>query len=117
MAERLARIAFVLAMLFAALPAFAAQGDPATRPGAAPVPWSALGPDEQRLLAPVRERWQEIPPAQQQRLRRKAERWQSLAPEQQDRIRQRLARFAAMTPEQRAAARERFRAFARERLS
>src|SRR5689334_1619095 len=104
-AERIRRAGLhtvlVAALLAAASPAIslAAQDDaPAPRAvvAAAPLPWSALDADEQRILEPVREQWQELAPAQQQRLRRKAERWQSLAPEQQDRVRQRLARFAAM---------------------
>src|SRR6476661_1658272 len=79
------------AVLFAAPCLCAAmQGAEAGHPNAASAPavtpWSALTPEEQQFLAPVRDQWQQLPPQQQQRLRRVAVRWQSMPPGQQQRV-------------------------------
>jgi len=109
-------LAFALACATPSL-AFAMQDQPSAQPAdvaapsAAPVAWTSLTADQQRLLAPVQSQWPQLPPRQQQRLIRRAERWQTLPPEAQERARARLARFAAMTPDERAAARQRLHEF------
>ena len=72
-------------------------------------PWSALSPQEQRVLGPVGPDWERMPGYQQQRLLSSARRYPSLQPIQKERFEQRIRDWAAMTPEQRRAARETYR--------
>jgi len=71
-------------------------------------PWTALGPDERRVLGPIADHWDRMPGEQQQRFITSARRYPSLQPIQKERFDSRLRTWAEMTPEQRRAARETF---------
>ena len=77
--------------------------------GAPQMPWSALSPQEQRVLGPVGPDWNRLPGYQQQRLLSSARRYPSLQPIQKERFDQRIRDWATMTPDQRRAARETYK--------
>ncbi|MGB6605320.1 MAG: DUF3106 domain-containing protein, partial [Steroidobacteraceae bacterium] len=76
------------ALLLGAAPVLAQEpppvpAAPAAAP-AAPVPWSNLSPEQQRLLGPVASQWNSLPPARQQALARGSERWMAMSPAERD---------------------------------
>lgn len=116
----------LIALATGAAPAFAQEAAGAPP---APVAWSSLSPDQQRLLGRFGEQWNSLPPARQQALAHGSQRWlgmssgerdqarerfshwQSLPPEQRQALRQRWQHFQALSPAQRAQARENFHRF------
>ncbi|MGH8113491.1 MAG: DUF3106 domain-containing protein [Rhodanobacteraceae bacterium] len=77
----------------------------------APLAWSSLGADQQRMLAPIRNQWEQLRPARQHRLAAHAHHWATLSPARQRQIRARLTRWAAMSPAQRRQLRQNARVF------
>src|SRR5512134_1537115 len=105
-----------LAALFAAGlcwagPRARAAGAPEAVQAQAPVPWSSLSADEQKLLNRFGDRWDSLPPEQQQRLVRGTRRWMAMTPEQRQRAQARHARWKELTPEQRERARKSWRRY------
>ena len=85
------------------------RGPKESRPPPAPrpqTPWTALAPDERRVLGPIHDHWDGMPGEQQQKFIYSARRYPSLQPIQKERFDSRLRTWAEMTPEQRRAARE-----------
>jgi hypothetical protein len=78
---------------------------------AEPVPWSALAPSEQELLAPWETRWPALNSEHQQRLRDNARAWLQLTPEEREQFKARIGAWEAMPPGERARLRERYEAF------
>lgn len=77
----------------------------------APLAWSNLGAEQQRMLAPVRNQWHQLRPARQHHLAANARHWATLPPAHQKRIQERLTRWASMSPSQRHQLRQNARAF------
>ena len=104
MARQAARlIACVLLTAFA----WVAGAQPSAERQKAPQkPWSALAPEERRILGPVADSWDTLPGYQQQRLISSARRYPTLQPIQKERFDTRIRDWATMSPEQRRAARE-----------
>jgi hypothetical protein len=71
-------------------------------------PWSALAPEERRILGPIEAEWDRMPGYQQQRLVASARRYPSFQPIQKERFDARIRDWARMSPEQRREARETF---------
>jgi len=103
----------VPALILAAVLALAAGSVHAQDRSVPQVPWSALAPDERRVLGPVGPDWDRLPGYQQQRLISSARRYPSLQPIQKERFDSRLRTWAEMTPEQRRAARETYQGLRR----
>jgi hypothetical protein len=103
----------VPALILAAVLALAAGSVHAQDRSVPQVPWSALAPDERRVLGPVGPDWDRLPGYQQQRLISSARRYPSLQPIQRERFDQRIREWANMTPEQRRAARETYQGLRR----
>ena len=98
-------------LLLAAAPAFAQQ---APAPGAnppAPVAWSSLSPEQQKLLSRFGGQWDGLPPARQQALAHGTERWLGMSGEQRDKARDRFSHWQTLPPEQRHALRGRWQKF------
>ena len=107
MARQAARlIACVLLTALAWAAGAQATGERPRQAQTAQTPWSALGPEERRILGPVADSWEGMPGAQQQRLISSARRYPSLQPIQKERFDTRIRDWATMAPEQRRAARE-----------
>jgi len=89
------------------------QGAPEVAPAKAdaPLAWSGLTADQQRMLAPLQGQWDQMQPARQHRLAEHALHWANLSPERQQQIRERLTRWMQMTPAQRRQLRENARVF------
>lgn len=107
MARQAARL--IACMLLSALAWAAgaqATGERPRQAQTAQTPWSALGPEERRILGPVADSWAGMPGYQQQRLISSARRYPSLQPIQKERFDTRIRDWATMAPEQRRAARE-----------
>ena len=68
--------------------------------------FSALPPDEQRVLTPFADSWDSLDAATREQLRRGAQRWVSMRPEQRARAAERLAEWQRLPPEQRERLRE-----------
>ena len=84
-------------LLFAALLLLLLAGNAGaqeTTPAPVSTPWSALTPDEQKVLAPLHDTWDQLPALKQQRLRRGAQRWDTLTPEQRAKVEERLDEIA-----------------------
>lgn len=96
----LIRVLAPLALVFATLPAFAA--DPPATPTATTLPaWEQLTPAQrEQLIAPIRERWNSEPD-QRQRMLDRAQRWKQMTPEQRERAHRGMKRWEHMSPEQR----------------
>lgn len=107
MAQQAARL--IAALLLAAF-AWGAAAQPATpdRLKTPQTPWSALAPEERRILGPIEAEWDRMPGYQQQRLVSSARRYPSFQPIQKERFDARIRDWARMSPEQRRAARETF---------
>lgn len=87
-----------------------AQEEPAGPP-AAPVPWSSLSPEQQRLLSSFNSQWNSLPPARQQALAHGSERWMSMSPGERDQAHERFQRWQTLPPSQRQALRSRWQHF------
>jgi Protein of unknown function (DUF3106) len=111
-AVQAARLIAVLAFAVAAVSTAVAQPS-ADRLKTPKTPWTALAPNERRVLGPVQDEWDRMPGYQQQRLLSSARRYPSLQPIQKERFDARIRDWAAMTPEQRRAARETFQGLRR----
>ncbi len=70
--------------------------------------FSALAPEERRILAPIEAEWNGLPGYQQQRLISSARRYPNLQPIQKERFDARIRGWAAMSPDERRKARETF---------
>ena len=104
--------ACLAAVSLAAGPVYAQE--PGAAPAAsppAPVAWSSLSPDQQRLLSHFGSQWSTLPPARQQALAHGSERWLGMSPAERDQARQRFTRWQALPPEQRQALRARWQRF------
>ena len=66
-----------------------AVNPPAAAP-AAPVPWSSLSPDQQRLLSRLSGQWDQLPPQRQQALADGGQRWLNMSPDQRSQARERF---------------------------
>jgi len=93
-----------------AAPCFA-QEEPAAGPPAAPVPWSSLSPEQQRLLGSFGSQWNSLPPARQQALAHGSERWMSMSQGERNQAQERFQRWQALPPGQRQALRSRWQRF------
>jgi hypothetical protein len=84
----------------------------ATKAPESPIPWESLTPEDQRVLAPGRERWQrwrDLPPERKARLRERLERFRRLPPQQQARVRVAFRDFRALPEPERRRLREEWR--------
>ena len=52
-----------------------------------PIAWSDLGSNEQKVLAPFKDKWEGFSAERQQRLQQGAQRWQTMTPDQKTRAR------------------------------
>jgi hypothetical protein len=115
MTKRCASLLFALLLAVgAAAPSFAQQTAPPAMPAAsapAPVAWSNLSPDQQRLLSHFGSQWSTLPPARQQALAHGSERWLSMSSGERDQARQRFQHWQTLPPEQRNALRQRWQRF------
>ena len=57
---------------------------PAASAPAAPVQWTSLSPDQQKLLSRFGNQWCTLPPERQQALARGSQRWLGMTPDQKD---------------------------------
>jgi hypothetical protein len=87
-----------------------AQEEPAAAP-AAPVPWSSLSGEQQKLLGSFGSQWNSLPPERQQALAHGSQRWLSMSPTEQGAARERFGRWQALPPAQRQALRSRWQHF------
>ncbi len=78
--------------------------------GAAPLAWDALKPEEQALLAPLKEQWPQLSEARQQRWRGVAADYSQKPAADQQRLQQRLKEWGQLSPEERHKARANYRA-------
>src|SRR5476651_1523478 len=95
----LTQLMAVLAVILGAATVWAQEGSGQAPPAAlsvTPVPWSALSPAEQQVLAPVQNKWEQLPPGAQQRLQRGAQRWSTLTPEQRDKLQERFRKWNSL---------------------
>ena len=104
MARQAARL--IACVLLTALAWAAAAQPSAERQRTPQTPWSALAPEERRILGPISDSWDAMPGYQQKRLISSARRYPSLQPIQKERFDTRIRDWATMSPEQRRAARE-----------
>lgn len=103
MASALIAVLSAMALLFT-LPVTAA-----TATSQEPPQWSQLTPQQQAILAPLKNDWDGFKPQRRKKWLGIAKRYPALAPEKQQRIQSRMKRWASLTPEERNAARARFR--------
>src|ERR1700730_18751378 len=85
-------------LLLAAAPAFAQE---APAPGAnppAPVAWSSLSPEQQKLLSRFGGQWDGLPPSRQQALAHRTARWLGMSAEQRDQARGRFRPWQTIPP-------------------
>jgi Protein of unknown function (DUF3106) len=101
--------ALLAAVALAAGPSYA-QEPPAANPPA-PVAWSSLSPDQQKLLSHFGSQWNTLPPARQQALAHGSERWLGMSDAEKNQARERFSRWQALPPEQRQALRSRWQKF------
>ena len=98
-------------LLLAAAPAFAQE---APAPGAnppAPVAWSSLSPQQQKLLSRFGGQWDGLSPSRQQTLAHGTERWLGMSAEERDKARERFGHWQTLPPEERHALRNRWQKF------
>jgi hypothetical protein len=98
-------------LLLAAAPAFAQEAPAAGANPPAPVAWSSLAPEQQKLLSRYEGQWNSLPPARQQALAHGSERWLGMSAEQRDKARDRFSHWQSLPPEQRHALRSRWQKF------
>jgi hypothetical protein len=77
----------------------------------APRPWTALSPQQQRLLQKYQGNWNSLPADRQEALAKGSQKWLSMTPEQRSGAQQRYGQWRAMPPEQRQALRQRWQQF------
>ena len=77
----------------------------------APLPWSALNSEQQRLLQRFEGNRDTLPAARQNALARGSDRWLSMTPEQRDNARSRFKQWRDLEPGQREAARRNWKQF------
>ena len=104
---RVWRIA-LLALLLTSAPAWGLA--PHTAHGVT-VPWSALSPAQQHLLAQLRGQWARLPTARQRALARGSRIWLHMSLAQQQQAQQRFRKWRRLTPQRRALLRRRWRQF------
>lgn len=104
--------ALLAAVALAAAPSHAQEPPvaPAANPPA-PVEWSSLSPDQQKLLAHFGSQWTTLPPARQQALAHGSERWLGMSDGERNQARERFSHWQALPPEQRQALRSRWQKF------
>lgn len=115
-AARLTALALLSAALAAAplvtglAEAGATEPKPATTPKTTrsriPAVWKQLRPDQQRVLAPLKDDWENLEPVRKLKWIEIANRYPKLPREDQARIQEKMKAWASLTPEQRRAARE-----------
>ncbi len=98
------KIAVFVLILLAPLTAWAGND-------AAGIGWDALGAQERKLLAPLKERWDKLSAERRQNLRKGVARWEHLTPAQRARFKQRFARWKQLPSQQRARVRQRYERF------
>ncbi len=100
-------------LLAATVPAWAQETPAAPAPGnpPAPVAWSSLSPEQQKLLKNFSGQWGSLPPSRQQALAHGTDRWLGMSGEQRDHARDRFEHFRSLPPEQRHALRSRWQQF------
>src|SRR6267154_722199 len=74
--------ACTFALLLVAALAFAQEAPAAGANPPAPVAWSSLAPEQQKLLSQYGGQWNSLPPARQQALAHGSERWLGMSREQ-----------------------------------
>jgi len=80
------------------------------KPASSHVPaWKQLRPDQQRVLAPLREDWENLEPQRRLKWIEISNRYPKLASDEQARIQRRMKAWASLTPDQRRAARDFYR--------
>src|SRR6187402_3985576 len=77
---------------YAVAPRARAEEGSATANAPAPVAWSTLTAEEQKVLNRYSDRWSTLAPEQQQRLLRGSRRWLDMTPEQRERAQSRFKR-------------------------
>jgi hypothetical protein len=112
MSKRYAALMCTL-LLTAAVPAWAEEPPGAAAPASSPAPlaWSSLSPEQQKLLRNFSGQWGSLPPARQQALAHGTERWLGMSAEQRDKARERFGRWQTLPPEERHALRNRWQKF------
>lgn len=70
--------------------------------------WAQLNPNEQRLLAPLKDQWGDMDRIRRQKWHEIAQRYPKLPADQQERLRSRMAEWAALSPSERNRARLQF---------
>lgn len=86
----------------------AGTSGPAATDATATQPWSALTPEQQKVLAPLAQQWHTLDDISQAKWLRVALRFEHMSPEKQARLQARMHHWAQLTPQQRAEARLRF---------
>lgn len=71
--------------------------------------WQQLTPDEQRILAPLKDDWPNIEPARRKKWLEITKRYNRMSQEQQDRLQTRMRQWAALSPAEREQVRERYK--------
>jgi hypothetical protein len=98
--------AMIAAILVAAL---AASDRALAQPSAGPTPaWSALGADQQNLLAPFADEWDDWLDGERRAWLALAARFPTMPPAEQLRARERIRQWAQLSPEERRVARANF---------
>jgi hypothetical protein len=96
---------------FAQLPPPEAAPTPRAMSPPAPVPWSSLSSEQQRVLGPMGKEWNSLPPERQQALANGSKRWLDMSAEQQTQARERFSRWQSLPPEQRHSLHDRWQRF------
>ncbi|MBS0365800.1 MAG: DUF3106 domain-containing protein [Proteobacteria bacterium] len=110
--SRRIRPLLLAAWLAVGTPVLAQQSaEPAAQAPAAPITWSSLAPEQQRLLSGFNGEWKNLPPARQQALAQGSQRWLSMSDAQRQQASERFSRWRALPPEERAVLRNRWQNF------
>ena len=93
------------------VPVLPAQTPPAVLLSAAQggIPWSALSPEEQKLLRPHYNKWHNYAPQHQQQLREGVHRYLQLSPPEQQQLDRIRGEYQRKSPEERERLREIYR--------
>ena len=116
---RFLRAVFILAISLTAASAFAADGQPPSKPNAAaptaraaaPQPlakplWAELTPAQQLALAPLASEWDQLDNFRKNKWLAIGNRYGAMKPDEQQRVQERMRDWIKLTPEQRRTARE-----------